>query len=148
MLEAPFRLTRRLLPGMYERGFGRIVHISSVHGHRASPYKSAYVSAKHGLEGLSKVIALEGAAKGVTSQHRLPRLRPHPARRGPDRGPGRAPTASPRARSSTTSCSPAPPSSGWSSRRRWPTSSPTSAVPPPARSPAPSFFLDGGWSAA
>jgi len=67
MLEAPFRLTRRVLPGMYERGFGRIVHISSVHGHRASPYKSAYVSAKHGLEGLSKVIALEGAAKGVTS---------------------------------------------------------------------------------
>ena len=67
MLEAPFRLTRRLLPGMYERGFGRIVHVSSVHGHRASPYKSAYVSAKHGLEGLSKVIALEGAARGVTS---------------------------------------------------------------------------------
>ena len=52
---------------MYERGFGRIVHVSSVHGHRASPYKSAYVSAKHGLEGLSKVIALEGADKGVTS---------------------------------------------------------------------------------
>jgi 3-hydroxybutyrate dehydrogenase len=67
MLEAPFRLTRRLLPGMYAGGYGRIVHVSSVHGHRASPYKSAYVSAKHGLEGLSKVIALEGAAKGVTS---------------------------------------------------------------------------------
>ena len=67
MLEAPFRLTRRLLPGMYERGFGRIVHVSSVHGHRASPYKVAYVSAKHGLEGLSKVIALEGAGRGVTS---------------------------------------------------------------------------------
>jgi 3-hydroxybutyrate dehydrogenase len=43
------------------------VHVSSVHGHRASPYKSAYVSAKHGLEGLSKVLALEGAGKGVTS---------------------------------------------------------------------------------
>ncbi len=67
MLEAPFRLTRRLLPGMYAREFGRIVHVSSVHGHRASPYKSAYVSAKHGLEGLSKVIALEGAGRGVTS---------------------------------------------------------------------------------
>ena len=67
MLEAPFRLTRRVLPGMYARRFGRIVHVSSVHGHRASPYKAAYVSAKHGLEGLSKVIALEGAAKGVTS---------------------------------------------------------------------------------
>jgi len=67
MLEAPFRLSRRVLPGMYARGFGRLVHISSVHGHRASPYKAAYVSAKHGLEGLSKVIALEGADKGVTS---------------------------------------------------------------------------------
>jgi 3-hydroxybutyrate dehydrogenase len=67
MLEAPFRLARRLLPGMYDRGWGRIVHLSSVHGHRASPYKSAYVSAKHGLEGLSKVIALEAAGKGVTS---------------------------------------------------------------------------------
>ena len=67
MLEAPFRLARRLLPGMYDRGWGRLVHVSSVHGHRASPYKSAYVSAKHGLEGLSKVIALEAAGRGVTS---------------------------------------------------------------------------------
>jgi 3-hydroxybutyrate dehydrogenase len=67
MLEAPFRLARGVLPGMYERGWGRLVHVSSVHGHRASPFKSAYVSAKHGLEGLSKVIALEAAGKGVTS---------------------------------------------------------------------------------
>jgi 3-hydroxybutyrate dehydrogenase len=67
MLEAPFRLARACLPGMYERGWGRIVNISSVHGVRASPFKSAYVSAKHGLEGLSKVIALEGAGRGVTS---------------------------------------------------------------------------------
>jgi 3-hydroxybutyrate dehydrogenase len=67
MLHAPFLLARALLPGMYAAGWGRIVHVSSVHGHRASPYKSAYVSAKHGLEGLSKVIALEAAEKGVTS---------------------------------------------------------------------------------
>jgi 3-hydroxybutyrate dehydrogenase len=67
MLHAPFLLARALLPGMYAAGWGRIVHISSVHGHRASPYKAAYVSAKHGLEGLSKVIALEAAGKGVTS---------------------------------------------------------------------------------
>ncbi|MEU5882244.1 3-hydroxybutyrate dehydrogenase [Spirillospora sp. NPDC047279] len=67
MVEAPFRLARRVLPGMYERGWGRIVNISSVHGLRASPYKSAYVAAKHALEGLSKVMALEGAAHGVTS---------------------------------------------------------------------------------
>ncbi len=67
MLQAPFLLARELLPGMYAGGWGRVVHVSSVHGHRASAYKAAYVSAKHGLEGLSKVIALEGAAKGVTS---------------------------------------------------------------------------------
>jgi len=67
MLEAPFRLARRTLPHMYERGWGRVVNVSSVHGVRASPFKAAYVSAKHGLEGLSKVIALEGAAHGVTS---------------------------------------------------------------------------------
>lgn len=67
MLEAPFLLIRAALPGMYERGFGRIINVSSVHGLRASEFKSAYVAAKHGLEGLSKVTALEGAAHGVTS---------------------------------------------------------------------------------
>ena len=67
MLQAPFLLAREVLPGMYERGWGRLVHVSSVHGHRASAYKAAYVSAKHGLEGLSKVIALEAAGTGVTS---------------------------------------------------------------------------------
>ncbi|MGB9033231.1 MAG: 3-hydroxybutyrate dehydrogenase [Paeniglutamicibacter sp.] len=67
MLEAPFLLIRAVLPGMYKRGFGRIINISSVHGLRASEFKSAYVAAKHGLEGLSKVTALEGAAHGVTS---------------------------------------------------------------------------------
>jgi 3-hydroxybutyrate dehydrogenase len=67
MLEAPFRLIRQTLPHMYGAGWGRVVNISSVHGLRASPFKAAYVAAKHGLEGLSKVVALEGAAHGVTS---------------------------------------------------------------------------------
>jgi 3-hydroxybutyrate dehydrogenase len=67
MLHAPFYLIRAVLPGMYDRGWGRIVNISSVHGLRASVYKSAYVAAKHGLEGLSKVVALEGGPRGVTS---------------------------------------------------------------------------------
>lgn len=67
MLEAPFLLIRAALPAMYARGWGRIVNVSSVHGLRASPFKAAYVSAKHGLEGLSKVTALEGGPHGVTS---------------------------------------------------------------------------------
>ncbi|MFI5807335.1 3-hydroxybutyrate dehydrogenase [Streptomyces sp. NPDC051561] len=67
MVTAPFLLLRRTLPHMYAGGWGRVVNISSVHGLRASPYKSAYVTAKHALEGLSKVAALEGAPHGVTS---------------------------------------------------------------------------------
>ncbi|KIC57667.1 3-hydroxybutyrate dehydrogenase [Microbacterium hominis] len=67
MVESPFLLIRAVLPGMYERGWGRIINISSAHGLRASAYKSAYVTAKHALEGLSKVTALEGGAHGVTS---------------------------------------------------------------------------------
>jgi 3-hydroxybutyrate dehydrogenase len=64
MLTAPFLLIRGLIPGMYERGWGRIVNIASVHGLVASPYKAAYVSAKHGLLGLTKTAALEAGARG------------------------------------------------------------------------------------
>lgn len=67
MLEAPFLLTRAALPAMYSRGWGRVINMSSAHGLRASAYKSAYVSAKHGLEGLTKTTALEGGPKGVTA---------------------------------------------------------------------------------
>ncbi|MEU3777331.1 3-hydroxybutyrate dehydrogenase [Streptomyces sp. NPDC032472] len=67
MVTAPFLLLRHTLPHMYASGWGRVVNISSVHGLRASAYKSAYVAAKHALEGLSKVAALEGAPYGVTS---------------------------------------------------------------------------------
>ena len=67
MLEAPFRIIQGSLPHMYAQGWGRIINVSSAHGLRASAYKGAYVTAKHGLEGLSKVTALEGAPHGVTS---------------------------------------------------------------------------------
>lgn len=67
MVEAPFLLVRAALPHMYRSEFGRIVNVSSIHGLRASPFKVAYVTAKHGLEGLSKVTALEGGPHGVTS---------------------------------------------------------------------------------
>lgn len=63
MITAPFLLTRAVLPGMYEAGWGRVINISSVHGLVASPFKSAYVTAKHALLGLTKVVALEAAAR-------------------------------------------------------------------------------------
>ena len=66
MLVGVARLTRALLPGMRERGFGRIVNIGSIHSLVASPYKSAYVAAKHGLLGFSKVVALETAGTDIT----------------------------------------------------------------------------------
>ena len=66
MLTAPFQLTKRLLPGMKQKGWGRIVNIASIHGLVASPYKSAYVSAKHGLVGFTKTVALEAGGSGVT----------------------------------------------------------------------------------
>lgn len=66
MLTGVARLTRALLPGMRERGFGRIVNIGSIHSLVASPYKSAYIAAKHGLVGFSKAIALETARHDIT----------------------------------------------------------------------------------
>ena len=66
MLTAPFQLIKYLLPGMKSRGWGRIVNISSAHGLVASPFKAAYISAKHGLLGLTKTVALEAGPYGVT----------------------------------------------------------------------------------
>jgi 3-hydroxybutyrate dehydrogenase len=66
MLKGPFLLAQAVLPGMRAAGFGRIVNIGSIHSLVASPFKSAYVAAKHGLLGLSKVLALETADADVT----------------------------------------------------------------------------------
>ncbi|MDP7553634.1 MAG: 3-hydroxybutyrate dehydrogenase [Candidatus Thioglobus sp.] len=66
MLSAPFRLTKYAWPHMKEKNWGRVVNIASVHGLIASPYKAAYISAKHGLLGLTKTAALEGGEFGIT----------------------------------------------------------------------------------
>ncbi len=66
MLIGPFLLIRAAIPHMYAQGWGRIVNVSSLHGLVASPFKSAYVSAKHGLNGLTKTVALEAGSRGVT----------------------------------------------------------------------------------
>ncbi|SUZ30923.1 D-beta-hydroxybutyrate dehydrogenase [Roseibaca ekhonensis] len=65
-MSSAFHTSAAALPGMYAKGWGRIVNIASAHGLTASPYKSAYVTAKHGVVGLTKTTALEAAGKGVT----------------------------------------------------------------------------------
>jgi len=66
MLTAPFLLTRYAWPLMQKQKWGRVINIASVHGVRASPFKSAYISAKHGLLGLTRTTALEGGPHGIT----------------------------------------------------------------------------------
>ncbi len=66
MLTAPFLLCKYFWPAMKKNGWGRVINLSSVHGLRASEFKSAYVSAKHGMMGLTKTAALEGANCGIT----------------------------------------------------------------------------------
>jgi len=65
-LSSAFHTTRLALPGMVQKGWGRIVNIASAHGLVGSPFKSAYVAAKHGVLGLTKVTALETAEQGIT----------------------------------------------------------------------------------
>nr|WP_298248578.1 3-hydroxybutyrate dehydrogenase [uncultured Halomonas sp.] len=67
MLTAPFLLSQAVWPSMRENGWGRIVNIASVHAQVASPGKSAYISAKHGMIGLTKTAALEGGGQGITA---------------------------------------------------------------------------------
>jgi 3-hydroxybutyrate dehydrogenase len=65
-LSSIFHAVRAVLPGMRQRKFGRIINVASAHGLVASPFKSAYVAAKHGVLGLTKTIALEAAEAGIT----------------------------------------------------------------------------------
>jgi 3-hydroxybutyrate dehydrogenase len=66
-LSSAFHTTAAALPGMRARGWGRVVNIASAHGLTASPYKSAYIAAKHGIVGLTKTLALEAAGQGITA---------------------------------------------------------------------------------
>ena len=65
-LSGAFHAIRAAVPGMKKRGYGRIINVASAHGLVASPFKAAYVAAKHGIVGLTKVVALELAEKGIT----------------------------------------------------------------------------------
>ena len=66
LLRGPFLYIRRFVPGMAAQGWGRIINMTSIHAVVASPFKSAYVSAKHGLLGLTRTVALEVATRGIT----------------------------------------------------------------------------------
>ncbi len=66
MLSAPFLLTRYCWPSMKKQGWGRVVNIASIHALIASPFKVGYISAKHGLIGLTRTAALEGGESGIT----------------------------------------------------------------------------------
>ncbi|MEM7732435.1 MAG: 3-hydroxybutyrate dehydrogenase [Pseudomonadota bacterium] len=65
-MSSAFHTVRAAMPGMKERGWGRVINIASAHGLVASPFKSAYVTAKHGVVGFTKTVALEAAQDGVT----------------------------------------------------------------------------------
>ncbi len=71
-LSSAFHTTRLVLPAMKEKNWGRIINVSSVHGHVASAQKAAYVASKHGLIGLTKVCALETAETGITANALCP----------------------------------------------------------------------------
>ena len=117
LLTSPFLLARYAWQALRDSGNGRIVVVASVHGLVASPFKAGYVSAKHGVLGLVKALALEGAERGHPRERRLPRICPHGARRAADRRPGTGPRSSPRIAWSRTSSWPRRRSSGCSSRR-------------------------------
>lgn len=72
MLTGPFLVTKHVVPGMKQQGWGRIVNIASVHGRSASPFKSAYIAAKHGVVGLTRTVALETAESGITVNAIMP----------------------------------------------------------------------------
>lgn len=72
MLTGPFLLTKYIVPFMKKQQYGRIINISSVHGKMASPFKSAYVSAKHGVVGLTRTVAIETANDGITVNAIMP----------------------------------------------------------------------------
>jgi 3-hydroxybutyrate dehydrogenase len=72
MLSGSFLMTKHVIKSMKDQGWGRIINISSVHGMTASPYKSAYIAAKHGLIGLTRAVACETASQGITVNAILP----------------------------------------------------------------------------
>ena len=82
MLTGPFLCTKAALPVMRRAGWGRIINISSIHGKMASPYKAAYVSAKHGLIGLTRATAVETAQAGITANAICPGFVDTPLVRG------------------------------------------------------------------
>jgi 3-hydroxybutyrate dehydrogenase len=97
-LTSAFHTVRLALPVMRQKAFGRIINVASAHGLVASPFKSAYVAAKHGIVGFTKSVALEVAEEPINLQRHLPRLCPDAPGRSADRRSGEGPWDLPRSR--------------------------------------------------
>lgn len=135
-LSSAFHTTRLALPGMVEKGWGRIINVASAHGLIASPFKSAYVAAKHGMVGLTKVTALEAAEKGITCNAICPGYVYTPLVEK-QIGEQAAATASRAKTSSATFSLQASPTSASRPSRNWAASRSSSPRTRPPRSPAP-----------
>ncbi len=132
-LSSAFHATRAALPGMKRRGWGRVINVASIHGLVASPYKSAYVAAKHGVVGFTKSVALEVAEQGITVNAICPGYVMDAHRGEAAGGPDPRPRRSRRRRSSRTSCWPRNRRRSSSGSRRWPGSRSTWPTRPPRR---------------
>ncbi len=119
-LDGAFLTSKACLPHMYAKGSGSIIFMGSVHSKEASPLKSAYVTAKHGLLGLAQVIAKEGGRTRRALQCDLPRLRENPAGRKADPRTGQRHWHLRRRSGEARSCSAAPSTVNSPRLRMWP----------------------------
>ena len=119
LLTSPFLLAKHAWDALAASDRGRFIAVASAHALAASPNKAAYVAAKHGVLGLVKTLALEGAEHGHLRHRRLPRLRAHAADGEPDPRPRAGARHQRGGGARTTSSSPRTPSSACWSRRRW-----------------------------
>ena len=146
-LSAAFHAIRAAVPGMKARKWGRIINTASAHALVASPFKSAYVAAKHGIAGLTKTVALETATFGITANAICPGYvwTPLVEKQIPGHHGGAA--HDPRTGDQRRAAAPPSRPSSSSLSRKWRPGRLSSPPTPPARSPARSFSIDGGWTA-
>ena len=146
LLTSPFLLARYGWEALGASGEGRFIAVASAHSLVASPFKAGYVSAKHGVLGLVKTLALEGAEHGITRDGGLPGVRAHAAGRGTAGGPGRGARRvrgpGPRGRHPRAARRQAPDRAGRGGRRR-----PYLLGPGGSAFTGAPLIMDAGWTA-